>query len=160
MEYSKICKDPRCRKPFVSTSKNQAFCCPACQKRYYDERKKRRSKYEKTKEENQMLSTAYRLSNLVADFIYPEKVCAKCGKESTHVHHIDMNPLNNSPKNLLRLCEKCHKQLHALLPKVNMVECLQIAKAEGIKVEILLETKVEGVDMYLVTLDFLGDDNA
>ncbi len=29
-----------------------------------------------------------------------------------HIHHIDKNPDNNSPDNLMLLCPKCHREIH------------------------------------------------
>lgn len=34
--------------------------------------------------------------------------CATCGKERPHLHHIDENPSNNHPANLIPLCPSCH----------------------------------------------------
>lgn len=40
--------------------------------------------------------------------------CSLCGKEGyTEVHHIDENPMNNDPSNLIRLCKSCHALQHA-----------------------------------------------
>jgi hypothetical protein len=34
--------------------------------------------------------------------------CAVCGKERPQVHHIDEDPSNNDPMNLIPLCPNCH----------------------------------------------------
>lgn len=34
--------------------------------------------------------------------------CAKCGADHPHLHHIDEDPSNNSPLNLIPLCPNCH----------------------------------------------------
>ncbi len=34
--------------------------------------------------------------------------CAKCGANNPHLHHIDENPSNNDPLNLIPLCPNCH----------------------------------------------------
>ncbi|MDT7602989.1 MAG: hypothetical protein QOF61_986 [Acidobacteriota bacterium] len=34
--------------------------------------------------------------------------CARCGYDNPEVHHIDENPSNNAPQNLLPLCPNCH----------------------------------------------------
>ena len=40
-------------------------------------------------------------------------VCEGCGTtEELHVHHIDRDPKNNSPKNLATLCASCHLKKH------------------------------------------------
>lgn len=39
--------------------------------------------------------------------------CIFCGiKERLEIHHIDANPKNNDPKNLLVICINCHRKLH------------------------------------------------
>lgn len=32
-----------------------------------------------------------------------------------HIHHIDLNRLNNKPKNLITLCAKCHRYIHTII---------------------------------------------
>jgi 5-methylcytosine-specific restriction endonuclease McrA len=40
--------------------------------------------------------------------------CERCqGTKGLHVHHLDENPTNNSPANLLTLCSRCHRQAHS-----------------------------------------------
>jgi hypothetical protein len=34
--------------------------------------------------------------------------CAKCGSDRPQLHHIDANPANNDPSNLIPLCPNCH----------------------------------------------------
>ena len=34
--------------------------------------------------------------------------CAVCGGDRPHIHHIDEDPTNNDPENLLPLCPNCH----------------------------------------------------
>lgn len=34
--------------------------------------------------------------------------CARCGKPQPHLHHIDEDPSNNDPQNLVPLCPNCH----------------------------------------------------
>lgn len=48
---------------------------------------------------------------------YFSNKCAICKKETTIIHHIDTDSLNNNPKNLLSVCEKCHKKIHAKIDK-------------------------------------------
>lgn len=39
--------------------------------------------------------------------------CEMCGaRESLAVHHLDQNPANNEPKNLMTLCGSCHTKWH------------------------------------------------
>ena len=42
--------------------------------------------------------------------------CAICsGEEDLHVHHIDRDPTNDDPKNLITLCGICHARVHTEL---------------------------------------------
>jgi len=43
-------------------------------------------------------------------------LCEWCGYSITIVHHIDCNPLNNLPKNIMFLCKVCHKKFHRYFP--------------------------------------------
>lgn len=38
--------------------------------------------------------------------------CQICHKKSELIHHIDKNPYNNVPRNLMSLCSKCHRNIH------------------------------------------------
>jgi len=46
-----------------------------------------------------------------------KSMCEICDHDGSiselHVHHIDVNPMNNAISNLQTLCEKCHKIVHA-----------------------------------------------
>jgi len=40
-------------------------------------------------------------------------VCEKCGAtRNLHIHHLDFNPANNAPANLMTLCGSCHQKWH------------------------------------------------
>ncbi|MDD2473216.1 MULTISPECIES: HNH endonuclease [unclassified Methanoculleus] len=42
--------------------------------------------------------------------------CAVCGATADlHVHHIDLDPTNDDPENLLTLCGICHARVHTEL---------------------------------------------
>lgn len=42
--------------------------------------------------------------------------CAVCGGgEDLHVHHVDRNPTNDDPANLITLCGICHARVHTEL---------------------------------------------
>jgi hypothetical protein len=51
--------------------------------------------------------------------LFPEiGPCAKCGEKKSERHHIDDNPHNNSPQNIMPLCRRCHTIIHGkCLPK-------------------------------------------
>lgn len=41
------------------------------------------------------------------------RYCVICGgSESLHVHHIDLDPTNDVPENLITLCGICHARVH------------------------------------------------
>lgn len=44
---------------------------------------------------------------------YLASECQECRTtERLHVHHVDRNPANNDPANLMTLCASCHLKLH------------------------------------------------
>lgn len=49
---------------------------------------------------------------------YPTRPCDLCGKEKAERHHIDGNPLNNAPENIMFLCRKHHMRLDGRLQKL------------------------------------------
>lgn len=66
------------------------------------------------KERESMPTESPKTSRQRARKIVPYCRCEICGKDGyTEVHHIDKNPLNNSPDNLIRLCKSCHSFQHA-----------------------------------------------
>ena len=49
-----------------------------------------------------------------------KECCAICGStEHLQVHHSDKNIRNNSPENLVTLCQSCHMKLHWRLRKLS-----------------------------------------
>lgn len=45
--------------------------------------------------------------------------CAICGRDDDlHVHHIDLDPTNDAPENLVTLCSICHARAHTDLRRV------------------------------------------
>ncbi len=44
--------------------------------------------------------------------------CVDCGKPPKHRHHVDENPLNNNPENVISLCRRCHLVRHGMLDKL------------------------------------------
>lgn len=48
-----------------------------------------------------------------AQKMYEVKECVVCGAiKSLNRHHRDLNPLNNSPENVITLCSRCHILIH------------------------------------------------
>ena len=44
---------------------------------------------------------------------FREFACQECGvRTDLHIHHIDSNPANNEPSNLMTLCGSCHQRWH------------------------------------------------
>ena len=55
-----------------------------------------------------------RSARSVAQKIVPAGQCKWCGTNGRNaVHHIDHDPCNNNPDNLIRLCRSCHDKYHA-----------------------------------------------
>lgn len=53
-----------------------------------------------------------------------EYVCPDCGRGNDrviefHIHHIDGDPLNNNPENLIGLCNRCHSWRHNTGPTLS-----------------------------------------
>jgi hypothetical protein len=51
--------------------------------------------------------------------ICPAGPCTACGLEkNSRIHHVDHNPLNNAPDNLVRMCHACHITHHKHYNKI------------------------------------------
>lgn len=62
----------------------------------------------------------------------PKGACEKCGsKRNVDVHHRDGNWRNNDPKNLGRLCRKCHYHHHNPEKHCSIPNCKGIHKGRG-----------------------------
>lgn len=46
-----------------------------------------------------------------AEKLFKIKPCEKCGKRKSERHHIDSNPINNHPSNIMFLCRKHHFEI-------------------------------------------------
>lgn len=147
MDYQKKCK--YCGKEYVSTSRNSRYCSEECcsnaqilRRKKNKVRKRKRKEYSENREINRGLTIAYSLAHKVVElFKFPDKcMCSELGfleeecSGDLEIHHKDLNPFNNSPDNLIRLCKKHHAMLHSKLMSVNMVEsyneCVDVAGFE------------------------------
>lgn len=71
------------------------------------------TKSAKSSAKRKELAPTPKASRLRARTATPDAPCAICGKVGyTEVHHIDKNPMNNDPQNLVRLCKSCHAKQH------------------------------------------------
>ncbi len=53
---------------------------------------------------------------------YKKNKCSKCGSRyNLQMHHNDKNKINNNPKNLITLCNECHKEQHN--KRINIAYC-------------------------------------
>lgn len=55
--------------------------------------------------------------NLRARRWFALKPCQICGAEKSERHHVDANPLNNAPENIMFLCRRHHMQIDGRLDK-------------------------------------------
>jgi len=47
--------------------------------------------------------------------------CIKCGDENSERHHIDDDPHNNVPENIMPLCRRCHTLEHGKHPTAEAI---------------------------------------
>ena len=133
--YNKICI--YCGKEFQSNSRNTRYCSKECldkaqlkRQSVTKRRRVRRKEYDKNKEVCRLLSRAYKLAKSVAEELkLPKCNCEYCKGGSTDIelHHLNLNPLDNTPSNLIYLCKKKHAIVHSMQKSVNMVEVLSLA---------------------------------
>lgn len=121
MTYTKVCKI--CNNSFESDSNNAKYCSDKCAKRgakkAYRSRKMKHINAVRRGDDNaikQLMTDAYRLSREVAKLcLFKKCMCNKpdhiCESE-LQVHHIDHDPFNCHPSNLMWLCEKAHNEIH------------------------------------------------
>jgi len=68
--------------------------------------------------------------------------CEACGKARSkgrlYVHHMDLDPMNNSPLNFMTLCGSCHRRCHSRnftangTQRVNCVHCARPSIKRGL----------------------------
>lgn len=121
MPFKKICKI--CGTEFESDARNTIYCSDKCAKRgakkAYRSRKMKHINAVRRgddKEIENIITAAYKLSREVAKLCLIKK--CSCTEEGhicsgeLHVHHIDHDPLNCHPSNLVWLCEVAHNEVH------------------------------------------------
>lgn len=121
MSFTKICTI--CGNEFESASNNTKYCSDKCAKRgakkAYRSRKMKRINAVKRGDDKaikQLMTDAYRLSRGIAKLcLFKKCMCNKpdhiCEGE-LQVHHINHLIWDNSPSNLIWLCEKAHNEIH------------------------------------------------
>lgn len=139
--YEKECQDPKCGKKFWTTSRNQKYCCTECQQRMKVVVKKkskrkaeRRKAYDANAEINRTLSACYGLAHKVDETFGGSKRCYfhGCGCNGPlQLHHKNLNVYDNSPWNVVWLCNSHHKMLHDTIPDINHVDTFNQAKEEA-----------------------------
>ena len=122
MAFTKTCKI--CGATFESDARNTIYCSDKCAKKgakkAYRSRKMKHINAVRRgddKEVENLITAAYHLSREVAKLCLikkcsctdPDHVC----EGELHVHHIDHNPLNCHPSNLMWVCEKAHNAIHS-----------------------------------------------
>ena len=121
MVFKKKCKI--CGNDFESESRNTLYCSDKCAKRgakkAYRSRKMKHINAVKRGDDKEieiLISNAYRLSREVAKMCLIKKCACKDPNHTCEgklvVHHINHNPFDNNPANLIWLCEKAHKEIH------------------------------------------------
>jgi hypothetical protein len=63
--------------------------------------------------------------------LFPEiGPCEKCGNPKSERHHIDDDPHNNAPENIMALCRSCHTIEHGKRPSDEAIKMGVAAAAE------------------------------
>lgn len=112
-------KCPYCKKEFQTTSRNAKYCSDTCSKKYNKRRTTNKRKYSETKDVERLRARGHSIAvetiRILTELGHRTGVCEICGSvERLEVHHIDkFNWLNNTPDNLIVLCNKCHAVEHS-----------------------------------------------
>lgn len=156
MKYKKTCK--HCGKEFESESRGTRYCSAECceKAQSHNKRKaKRRREYDKNREANILVSTAYALAQRVAKmFSIPQDmerakqyVMERLGQTEAdlpkaegrwELHHIDLNVLNNHPRNLIWLPVSLHAFYHSKTSRVNHIDILKDYETKPFEAKISL----------------------
>ena len=121
-----------------STARGQRYCSKECCDKAQELNKKLKKKRQSRRayqKDNYLATTllvqTYTMARKVAE-VFLEKVCVECGSlEDLEVHHIDLNPFNNTPSNIEYRCKSCHTKQHTRLPKISMVDIINNSLSEG-----------------------------
>jgi hypothetical protein len=83
--------------------------CPDCGGLCDDRSKRCRGCADKARRDDSKLAHGW----AEARRLYPLDVLCEngCGKPAVERHHVDGNPHNNAPENVLRVCRRCHMHL-------------------------------------------------
>lgn len=117
IHYEKVC--PHCHKKFQTTSRRAKFCSDSCSKKYRKRLKETRARYDEIKPIERLRvrshTIAVDLVKLQVEMGIRKWQCDCCGSDQNlQVHHKDkFNFLNNTPANLMLLCNKCHAAEHS-----------------------------------------------
>lgn len=118
--FQKVCK--HCHKPFESESRNTRYCSDSCAKKRQAYIKSSRKRYREIAPVERVRVAAHtlavRVCQLEIEMNIRKSGCACCGAtENLQCHHKDLNWLNNSPSNLVMLCNSCHSKTHSEIQK-------------------------------------------
>lgn len=83
--------------------------------------------------------------------------CAICGEDRPQLHHIDENPANNDPQNLIPLCPNCHLSDHH--DPTRPIDPRKLALFRQYRDPTILTPQFEALFRRLVFLDAIGDDS-
>ena len=117
LHYEKKCI--HCHKKFTTTSKTKRYCSDRCSKVHNKQKIESRKRYEKVKDFERLRVRAHTLAKSIIDLLVQtgerEWKCEHCGSTyKLQIHHKNkFNFLDNTPTNLLILCEKCHAKEHS-----------------------------------------------
>jgi 5-methylcytosine-specific restriction endonuclease McrA len=76
------------------------------------------------------------------------RICSADSSSKLCVHHIDYNPANNAPENLVTLCDECHRAVHAERYKPQDYDGWPIPWGE--------HPEIEAYEVRFVSLESLG----
>lgn len=117
-----ILKCADCGIEFSHKGRSRATRCPECNRAYWSEWVVQH--YYKVGKNKRYYTTLFRkptalrfLYRKICYAIWPKR-CVICGEDyvgkrfQLDVHHIDCDPANDDPSNLVPLCRKCHRHIH------------------------------------------------